>query len=199
MLTIKHMKALFLAEQNNADASNIANKLKAAGVNGYSYHVTTGDITLYDQKDEQLRLPGYIRTPQVISPRPDPDRLVWALKIYQAGKSGFTAFCKTAASAGVNLWIMDLKRMTTSYFTASGRAIHEENILPQPGKTSACVPSPYTPYRQIPTSAILFTTQCIYQRETYKHPCDYCPYDTQCRPVFPSMGHHIAWLKCQKK
>ncbi|MDK9354848.1 DUF1398 family protein [Lelliottia sp. V106_10] len=131
MLTTENMKARFLAVRTRADSVDIAMALKTAGVKSYSYHVTTGNIALYNQQDEQQLLPGDIHPPQFIAPQPDPARLTWALKMYQTGKSNFAAFCQAVASAGVNLWIVDLKRMTTSYFTASGYAIHEESIPTQ--------------------------------------------------------------------
>ncbi|MNB69198.1 hypothetical protein D3C76_1350730 [compost metagenome] len=45
--------------------------LKTTGVKGYSYHVATGNIGLYDQQNEQQLLHGDIHAPQIIVPQPD--------------------------------------------------------------------------------------------------------------------------------
>ncbi|HDT5146835.1 TPA: hypothetical protein QHS21_002908 [Klebsiella michiganensis] len=83
MLTTENMKGLFLTIQTSTDSLRIATTRKAAGMKGYSYHVVTGNIALYDQQDEQQLLPGRLHAPQLIAPQPDPARLTWALEMYQ--------------------------------------------------------------------------------------------------------------------
>ncbi|MBB6237907.1 uncharacterized protein YbcV (DUF1398 family) [Pedobacter sp. AK013] len=56
------------------------------------------------------------------------DKLAHALKIHQKGETDYFTFCKQAADAGVEKWVIDLDEMTCSYLDAEGNELVKETI-----------------------------------------------------------------------
>ncbi|MHA4830477.1 hypothetical protein D3C81_424070 [compost metagenome] len=124
----EYIQGIFWQHRMGTDFSRAATELKNSGIQGVSYHVASGDTVYYGKDGETLLLPGGKKKQLIIASDKNLAYLSYALRTYQAGLTKYSTFCEQIASAGVNLWIADLSRMTISYFTASGYLLREECI-----------------------------------------------------------------------
>ena len=60
----------------------------------------------------------------------DADNFSHFLRIHQKGETDYYTFCTNCAAAGIEKWIVNLEKMTCTYFDKSGNKILTE-IIPQ--------------------------------------------------------------------
>ncbi|MFD2827597.1 DUF1398 domain-containing protein [Leeuwenhoekiella polynyae] len=58
----------------------------------------------------------------------DKDKFSQYLKIHQQGETDYFTFCKHCAETGIEKWIVDLDKMTCSYYDTAKNEILIENI-----------------------------------------------------------------------
>lgn len=128
MPTIEQFITLSQFIRSGASFSRVVVMLKSANIKGYSYHVASGDIGFYDAHDEKMLISGPISLHQHVTKEQNGKPFAYILRRHQAGLMDFAVFCQKAASCGVNLWVVDLTRMTVSYFAINGSLIQESAL-----------------------------------------------------------------------
>jgi uncharacterized protein YbcV (DUF1398 family) len=55
-------------------------------------------------------------------------KFIKSLKTHQKGETDYTTFCKHCAETGIEKWIVQLDKMTCTYYDQQGNEILEEQI-----------------------------------------------------------------------
>ncbi|PZP41283.1 MAG: phage envelope protein, partial [Pseudopedobacter saltans] len=50
------------------------------------------------------------------------------LKLHQKGNTNYFTFCEHCAQTGIEKWVMDLGKMTCTYYDPRGNMVLQENI-----------------------------------------------------------------------
>lgn len=97
------------------------------GVKAYETYVKDGRSVYYDEDNESvLSLPKY---PDLeITDECNPNQFRKYLKIHQQGKTDYLTFCQHCAETGIKYWLIDLNKMTCTYFTKENTLVFEEEI-----------------------------------------------------------------------
>lgn len=127
MFTLEQIKAAHSKVKSGADFPAYIQELIGLGLIRYTQFVSDGH-TLYIGKNNysiqsDARYPAF-----TISDNADTEGLKENLKIHQQGGTNYMTFCEQAAAAGVETWIVDMEKMTCTYYDKNGRAMLEEKI-----------------------------------------------------------------------
>jgi uncharacterized protein YbcV (DUF1398 family) len=113
--------------ETGADFPKFAKELKSLGVQRVDVFVINGIAVYFGAGDEAVEgSPVYESL--LIETKSSVTELKEALKNHQVGIIDYQTFCKQAAEAGVEKWIIDLKEMTVTYLDTSGNEIVVEKI-----------------------------------------------------------------------
>lgn len=127
MFTLEQIKAAHSKVKSGADFPNYVQEIKLLAVAHYEHFVTDGH-TEYHGADgfafsAQAKWP-----PVAIAETGNVDMLIQRLKIHQQGQTDYLTFCREAAEAGVEKWIVDIIKMTCVYYDMAGSAMITEPI-----------------------------------------------------------------------
>ncbi|GAA3978321.1 DUF1398 family protein [Pedobacter ginsengiterrae] len=128
MFSIEEIKAAESKIKTGADFPQFIKEIKALGVvrndvyvaNGLSVYFNSDDYSVQASPDEYPEL--------VINSESSAEKLEHALKIHQRGETDYFTFCKQAADAGVEKWVIDLNSMTCSYLDTKQTELVKEGI-----------------------------------------------------------------------
>ncbi|MGA9649706.1 DUF1398 domain-containing protein [Pedobacter sp.] len=128
MFSIEEIKAAESKIKTGADFPQFIKEIKALGVvrndvyvaNGLSVYFNSDDYSVQASPDEYPEL--------VINSESSAEKLEHALKIHQRGETDYFTFCKQAADAGVEKWLIDLNSMTCSYLDTKQTELVKEEI-----------------------------------------------------------------------
>ncbi|RZL57775.1 DUF1398 domain-containing protein [Pedobacter aquatilis] len=128
MFSIEEIKAAESKIKTGADFPQFIKEIKALGVvrndvyvaNGLSVYFNSDDYSVQASPDEYPEL--------VINSESSAEKLEHALKIHQRGETDYFTFCKQAADAGVEKWVIDLNSMTCSYLDTKQTELVKEEI-----------------------------------------------------------------------
>jgi len=128
MFSIEEIKAAESKIKTGADFPQFIKEIKALGVvrndvyvaNGLSVYFNSDDYSVQASPDEYPEL--------VINSESSVEKLEHALKIHQRGETDYFTFCKQAADAGVEKWVIDLNSMTCSYLDTKQTELVKEEI-----------------------------------------------------------------------
>lgn len=127
MFTIEQIKDAQKKIKTGADFPAYARDLKALGLEGYHSYVSDGRVIYYGTD-------GYFLDGGAIYPELPVAEIINGgsfkerLKAHQQGQSTYPEFVQDCASAGVEKWEVDLKKMTCTYFDRFGGTMLEEAI-----------------------------------------------------------------------
>lgn len=128
MFSIEEIKAAESKIKTGADFPQFIKEIKALGVvrndvyvaNGLSVYFNSDDYSVQASPDEYPEL--------VINSEPSAEKLEHALNNHQRGETDYFTFCKQAADAGVEKWVIDLNSMTCSYLDTKQAELVKEEI-----------------------------------------------------------------------
>jgi uncharacterized protein YbcV (DUF1398 family) len=129
MFSLEEIKAAESKIKTGADFPQFIKEIKAMGVVRNDVYVSNGLSIYFDNEDnsQQARPADY---PELsINDESSAEKLAHAIKIHQEGETDYFTFCKQAADAGVEKWVIDLGHMTYTYLNAEGKELVKENIL----------------------------------------------------------------------
>lgn len=127
MFTIEQIKKAHSKVKSGADFPSYIRELKTLGIMLYVNYVNDGTTQYFGPNDYTVfSSPKY--PVMEISPSGSESELSRALAVHQAGGTDYLTFCKQAASAGVEKWIVDLGKMTCIYFDRFGQEMISEKI-----------------------------------------------------------------------
>lgn len=127
MFTIKQIEAAHKKVKSGADFPKYIQDIKELGVLAFEtwvsdshtvYFGPNGFRTVSKPKYGHLNIAG-------IS---DKGKFASYLKIHQKGKTDYVTFCNHCSETGIEKWIVDLEKMTCTYYDTSGNEILVEIV-----------------------------------------------------------------------
>lgn len=127
MFTVEQIKQAHSKVKSDADFPSYIQEIKALGVNSYELYVTDGRTDYFgangyetsaEAKYAALKIADVANATQFISD----------LKAHQQGKTAYMVFCEDCAKSGIEKWIVNIEKMTCTYYDQAGNEILEEQI-----------------------------------------------------------------------
>jgi len=127
MFTIEQINKAGEKIQSGADFPQFARDLKELGVQRSDTYVMNGMAVYFGAGDHTVES-GPVYENLLIEEESNVAELKAALKAHQQGETDYQTFCRQAAGAGVEKWIIDFKEMTVSYLDIAGTEMLIEHI-----------------------------------------------------------------------
>ena len=127
MFTIEQIKAAHSKVKSGADFPRYIQDLIALGVNAYSTYVMDGHSEYFGENYHNLKSETKYSILDVAE-KSDSEIFISRLKMHQQGQTDYLTFCNDCATAGIEMWMVDTKEMTCTYYDKSGKNLLEEKI-----------------------------------------------------------------------
>lgn len=127
MFTIPQIKAIHAKVKSGADFPKYVQELIQLGVERYESFVTDGHIMYYGKNGFNIQS-AVTYTTLNISDQSDINQFQQDLKAHQQGKTNYPTFCQDCAASGIEKWIVDMEKMTCTYYDKKGNEILREVI-----------------------------------------------------------------------
>lgn len=101
-------------------------QFKILEVDNFITFVSDGHTDYFDDEKESISTDS--STDLIVSEITNAEKFVERLKLHQNGGTDFPTFCKDCAENGIDNWIVDLPKMTCTYYDKSGKEILVEKI-----------------------------------------------------------------------
>lgn len=128
MFTISNIQTAAAKIKTGADFPQFIKEIKAMGVKRNDVYVNNGLSIYFDDEDNAQQESPEDYPALIINEESSAGKLEHALKIHQQGETDFITFCKQAADAGVEKWIIDTEEMTCAYLDSAGNELVKEEI-----------------------------------------------------------------------
>ena len=115
MFTIAQIKAAHSKVKSGTDFPGYIREMKSLGVTAYEHFVSDGHIQYYGADEFKIAAAAKWRVVEIANSG-STEKLKQALVIHQQGQTDYPTFCKQAAEAGVEKWIVDMVKMTCTYY-----------------------------------------------------------------------------------
>lgn len=129
MFTLEQIKHAHGKVLSGADFPTYISTLKALGLTQYELYVSDGHADYFGHKNHKIASAAVYNTLYIAS-APDAPQFKAALKAHQQGHTDYQTFCQQAAASGVEKWVVDIAKMTCTYYDKAGNNILEE-VIPQ--------------------------------------------------------------------
>lgn len=127
MFTFDQIKAAHSKVKSGADFPAYIRDLKQLGVTQYVTFVKDGHTDYSGKDNYQTSSPA--RYPDLhILASSDSEQFKSDLKAHQQGKTDYPTFCSDCAKSGIEKWIVDLGKMTCTYYDKTGSEILVEQV-----------------------------------------------------------------------
>lgn len=127
MFTIEQIKTAHSKVKSGADFPQYIQDLIALGVEAYSTYVMDGHAEYIGKDGFQIKSDAKYPI-LIVSEKSDSENFINRLKIHQQGQTDYVTFCNDSANNGVEKWIVDMQKMTCTYYDKSGNIMLEEKI-----------------------------------------------------------------------
>jgi len=127
---------MFTIEQINDARYNDKGKLKfpeyvqeiiKLGVTSYETYVEDGH-SIYFGKDGFKSVSDEVYESLSVSDQSDTSQFVHDLRVHQEGGRDYLTFCSDCAKSGVEKWVVDMSKMTCTYYDKAGQVMLIERI-----------------------------------------------------------------------
>jgi len=127
MFTEQQIKDAHSKVKTGADFPRYVQEIKKLGLVTYEYLVTDGTTVYYGKNSYEVRSAAkYL--PLSIAAVSSAAALKHNISIHQQGQTDFLTFCRQAADAGVEKWVIDTKKMLCTYYDLQGNEMIAEPI-----------------------------------------------------------------------
>jgi len=127
MFTEQQIKEAHSSVKTGADFPRYIHEIKKLGLTRYEYLVNDGTTVYYGESGHEVR--SATRYEQLtIAPVSSASALQHTIAIHQQGQTDFLTFCRQAADAGVEKWVIDTKKMMCTYYDLQGTEMVAEPI-----------------------------------------------------------------------
>lgn len=127
MFTIEEIEKAHGKVKSGADFPSYIQEIKQLGVVFYETFVSDGHTSYFDSTNNfQTTEEKYKEL--IISEIIDLEQFNKDLKSHQQGSADYQTFCNDCAKSGIEKWVVDLNKMTCTYFAKSGEAILTEQV-----------------------------------------------------------------------
>ncbi|WP_316803466.1 DUF1398 domain-containing protein [Pedobacter nototheniae] len=128
MFTIEEIKAAESKIKTGADFPNFIKEIKKLGVKRNDVYVSNGLSIYFGDEDHNEQTSPENYPDLIINDESSPEKLQHALSIHQKGETDYFTFCKQAADAGVEKWIIETADLSVVYLNSEGNELIKENI-----------------------------------------------------------------------
>lgn len=127
MFTIEQIKAAYSLVKSGADFPRYIQDLMKLGIMGYETYVRDGHSLYFGRGGYHV---GSDAKYAVLTVADVGNRslFVKGLKAHQQGQTDYLAFCRMSAEQGVEKWVVDMEKMTCTYFDKGGKEMLVETI-----------------------------------------------------------------------
>jgi len=127
MFTVEQIDQAHEKVKSGADFPKYIQEIKQMGVTAFETWVIDSNTVYHGKNDFQTKSqPQYGNLP--IADNGDSEQFKHSLKIHQQGKTDYFTFCKHCAETGIEKWVVNLDKMTCTYYDKAGNKILEEQI-----------------------------------------------------------------------
>ncbi|KGE13478.1 DUF1398 domain-containing protein [Sphingobacterium deserti] len=127
MFTLSDINTAHGKVKTGADFPQYVQDLISLGVLSYEVFVADGHTTYFGAKSYTVA-DSAKHTALTIAGRYASDDFVTALKAHQRGDTDYPRFLSDCANSGVHKWVMDLQKLTCSYYDIGGNEVWTERI-----------------------------------------------------------------------
>lgn len=126
MFTISQIKEAHSKVKSGADFPKYIQELKQLGINQYEAFVTDGHVNYYGKDNYTVSSEANYNSLPINNSYQE--QFLLDLKAHQQGKTNYATFCSDCAKNGVEKWIVDISKMTCTYYDMAGNNVLVENI-----------------------------------------------------------------------
>ncbi len=127
MFTVEQMKAAHAKVKTGADFPAYVQEIKGLGLVYYEFWVKDGSLVYHGDHGYSVSREGSYAL-QRIAASGSSEKLRYTILIHQQGQTDFLTFCRQAAEAGVEKWVVDTEKMFCTYYDLAGNPLVEEPI-----------------------------------------------------------------------
>lgn len=132
MFTQEQIKQASLKLNNGMDFPKFIAEIAQLGVTRNDVYVANGISIFFNNEDYSVQTVPDEYPTLIINENSSYDKLAHALEVYQVGGSDYPTFCKQAADAGIEKWVIDLNKRNVRYLDMEGNEVIVE-IVPLGG------------------------------------------------------------------
>jgi len=127
MFTLQQIQQAHDKVKSGTDFPKYIQEIKTIGVLGFETWVVDSHTNYFGENEFQIQSqPMYEQL--TITDSSDKDKFQHYLKIHQKGETDYFTFCQHCAETGIEKLIVDLEKMTCSYFDIIGNQILVEVV-----------------------------------------------------------------------
>lgn len=127
MFTVEQIELAHSKVKSGADFPKYIQEIKEIGVITFETWVTDSHTKYFGKNEFQTKSkPKYDSI--TIAKKSDKSKFKEYLKIHQKGETDYFTFCKHCAESGIEKWIVNLDKMTCTYFDKAENEILIENV-----------------------------------------------------------------------
>lgn len=127
MFTLDQIKAAHSKVKSGADFPAYIRDLKKLGVISYVTFVKDGHTDYSGSGGFKTSSPARYADLQIAA-KSNISQFKADLKAHQQGKTDYPTFCSDCAKSGIESWVVDLKKMTCTYFDLTSNEILVEQV-----------------------------------------------------------------------
>jgi uncharacterized protein YbcV (DUF1398 family) len=127
MFTIELLKAAHSKVKTGADFPRYIQEIKKLGLVRYEYLVNNGTTVYYGSNNYHVKSEVKYASMEISSVSSSAS-LRDIIAIHQQGQTDFLTFCRQAAEAGVEKWVVDTEKMMCTYYDLQGNELVAEPI-----------------------------------------------------------------------
>jgi len=127
MFTLEQIKNAHAKVKSGADFPKYIQELQQLGVVDYETFVSDGHTIFKDKENRALKSESNYAS-LVIADKSDRLEFQKKLQEHQQGKTNYPTFCEDCARLGVEKWMVDINKMTCTYYDKAGQEMLLETI-----------------------------------------------------------------------
>lgn len=127
MFSIEDIQNAHSKVKSGSDFPIYVQDLKKLGVIRYETLVSDGSTVYFGENEFRASSPAKYEELE-ISESSNAEKFKSDLKLHQQGKTDYKTFCSDCAKSGIEKWIVDLEKMTCTYYDKSENEILVESI-----------------------------------------------------------------------
>jgi uncharacterized protein YbcV (DUF1398 family) len=127
MFTEQQIKEAHSRVKTGADFPRYIQEIKKLGLVRYEYLVDDGTTVYYGEYGYEVKSAARYE-PFAIAAESSASALRHIIAIHQQGQTDFLTFCRQAAEAGVEKWVIDTQKMMCTYYDLKGNEMVAEPI-----------------------------------------------------------------------
>ncbi|HUH28444.1 DUF1398 domain-containing protein [Gelidibacter sp.] len=127
MFTLEEIELAHSKVKSGAEFPKYIKEIKGIGLTDFETWVSDSHTVYFGKNGFQTTSkPKY--EAMTVANKSDKDKFSHYLKIHQKGETDYFTFCKHCAQTGIEKWVMDLDKMTCTYYDKAQNEIVVEKV-----------------------------------------------------------------------